>query len=88
MKSRLDKESCPQYGGATAYNQKPPATIVEQIGAGAHLATHRPYADIYQIFERFTEDMHQLNLDSFSTPAVGVVALEVAGAVPAGDATS
>lgn len=37
-------------------------------------------------FERFTEDMHQLNLESFSTPAGGVVELEVAGAAPVGNA--
>ena len=74
------------WADATTDNQKPPATIIEQIGA--HLATHRTYADIHQIFERFTEDMHQLNLESFSTPAGGVVELEVAGASPAGDATA
>ena len=32
-----------------------------------------------QIFERFTEDMHQLNLESFSTPAGGGVELELGG---------
>ena len=31
---------------ATTDNQKPPATIIEQIGA--HLATHRPYANIHR----------------------------------------
>jgi hypothetical protein len=60
--------------------------IIEQISA--HLAAHRPYADIHQIFERFTEDMHQLDTDRFYTPAHGVVELEVSGAAPAGDATS
>jgi hypothetical protein len=52
-----------EWADATTDNQKPPATIIEQIGA--HLATHRPYADIHQIFGRFTEDMHQLNRRAF-----------------------
>jgi hypothetical protein len=75
-----------EWADATTENQKPPETIIEQIGA--HLAMHRPYADIHQIFERFTEDMHQLDADRFYTPAHGVVELEMAAAAPAGDATS
>ena len=74
-----------KWADATTENQKAPETIVEQIGA--HLGTHRPYADIHEIFERFTEDMHQLNLDHFYTPAQGAVELEKAAA-PAGDATA
>ena len=75
-----------EWADATTDNQKSQETIIEQIGA--HLAAHQPYADIHQIFERFTQDMHQLNLDSFSTPAGGVVELEVADAPPADSATS
>jgi hypothetical protein len=74
-----------EWADATAENQKSPETIIEQITA--HLAKHQPYADIQEIFARFTEDMHQLDLDRFYTPAHGVVELEVADATPAANPT-
>jgi hypothetical protein len=37
------------------YTPKLLGTVIEQIGA--HLATHWPYDEIHQIFERFTESM-------------------------------
>ncbi len=74
-----------EWADATTENQKSPETIIEQIGA--HLATHQPYADIHEIFERFTEDMHQLDADRFYSPVQGVVELEAADPAPAGDAT-
>ncbi|MYM36593.1 Eco29kI family restriction endonuclease [Duganella sp. FT94W] len=70
-----------EWANATAENQKAPETIIEQIRA--HLTSHQPYADIHAIFERFTEDMHQLDSDRFYTPAHGVVALEAADSGPA-----
>jgi hypothetical protein len=66
-----------EWAAATTENQKSHEVIIDQIGA--HLAMHRPYVDIHEIFERFTEDMHQLDSDRFYTPAQGVVELEVAG---------
>lgn len=75
-----------KWADATTENQKSAETIIEQIGA--HLERHRPYADIHQIFERFTQDMHQLNLDSFYTPGHAAVELEAAGVPPADNATS
>lgn len=75
-----------EWADATTENQKPPEAIIEQIGA--HLTMHPPYADIPQIFERVAEDVHQLDSDSFYTPAHGVVELEVAGAAPAADTIS
>jgi hypothetical protein len=74
-----------EWADATTENQKSPETIIEQIGA--HLAMNRPYADIHEIFERFTEDMHQLDSDRFYTPAHGVVELEVAGVAPDANVT-
>ena len=35
-----------EWADAMTDNQKPPTTIIEQIVA--HLATHRPYANIYR----------------------------------------
>lgn len=75
-----------EWADATAENQKTLETIVEQIGD--HLSTHRPYADIHEIFERFTEDMHQLTSDRFYTPAYGAVELEAVDAVPVSNAIS
>lgn len=74
-----------EWANATAENQKAPEMIIAQISA--HLTAHPPYADIHAIFERFTEDMHQLDSDRFYTPAHGVVALEAADNGPAPDAT-
>lgn len=70
-----------EWASATAENQKSLETIIEQISA--HLAAYQPYADIHEIFERFTEDMHQLDSDRFYTPAHGVVELEAAEPGPA-----
>ena len=75
-----------EWADATVENQKALETIVEQIGE--HLATHRPYADIHEIFERFTEDMHQLTSDRFYTPAYGAVELEAVDAAPVSNAIS
>lgn len=74
-----------EWADATAENQKSRDTIIEQINA--HLEAHRPYADIHEIFARFTEDMHQLDLDRFYTPAHGVVELEAVDAAPAPNPT-
>ncbi|SDH48963.1 MULTISPECIES: Eco29kI family restriction endonuclease [unclassified Duganella] len=75
-----------EWASATTENQKAPETIIEQISA--HLTEHQPYADIHEIFKRFTEDMHQLDSDRFYTPAHGVVELEAADHDPASpDAT-
>lgn len=74
-----------EWADATAENQKSRETIIEQINT--HLATHQPYNDIHEIFARFTEDMHQLDLERFYTPAHGVVELEKADAAPAPDTT-
>ncbi|NVM78971.1 hypothetical protein FHW83_004808 [Duganella sp. SG902] len=74
-----------EWADATAENQKSRDTIIEQINA--HLEAHRPYADIHEIFARFTEDMHQLDLDRFYTPAHGVVELEAVDATPAPNPT-
>jgi hypothetical protein len=65
-----------EWADATTENQKAPEAIIEQIGA--HLAKHPPYADIHEIFERFKEDMHQLDTDRFYSPAHGVVELDEA----------
>jgi len=63
-----------KWADATTENQKSPEAIIKQINA--HLEKHPPYADIHQIFERFTEDMHQLDTDRFYTPAHGSVVLD------------
>jgi len=63
-----------KWADATTENQKPREVIIEQINA--HLEKHPPYADIHQIFERFKEDMHQLDTDRFYTPAHGAVDLD------------
>src|SRR5471032_1999448 len=67
-----------EWADATTENQKPLEAIIEQINA--HLAKHSPYANIHEIFERFTEDMHQLDTDRFYTPAHGAVTLDEAPA--------
>ena len=58
--------SLPRVGRGDGDPSKLLGTNIEQIGA--HLATHRSYADTHQIFKRFIEDMHQLNLERSSTP--------------------
>lgn len=74
-----------EWANATAENQKSPEMIIQQISM--HLTAHKPYADIHEIFERFTEDMHQLESDRFYTPAHGVVELESADTDPASSTT-
>lgn len=67
-----------EWANATFENQKEPRLIIEQIAA--HLAKHSPYADIHQIFERFTVDMRQISSDRFYTPAHGGVVLDESSA--------
>lgn len=62
------------WADGTTENQKAPELILEQINA--HLAQYEPYKDIQEIFAHFTEDMSQLSMDRFSTPALGAVELD------------
>ena len=65
------------WADATTEDQKSTEAIIERIHA--HLMAYPPYTDIHEIFERFKEDMHQLDTDRFYTPAQGTVELEAAG---------
>ncbi|AKU25042.1 hypothetical protein ACZ75_20565 [Massilia sp. NR 4-1] len=62
------------WADSTTENQKEPGLIFDQINA--HLAQHKPYKDIQEIFAQFTEDMSQLSTDRFFTPALGPVELD------------
>jgi hypothetical protein len=62
------------WADGTTENQKSAELILDQINN--HLAQHRPYEDVKEIFAHFMEDMSQLSTDHFSTPALGPVELD------------